>query len=73
MSLSTLREVLGMMKRGQKSPLTCPVCGSRVRRTRSQLEGWILPEKYYCDACKYIGFIALERDPEEEDEADRTP
>jgi len=37
------------------------------------LEGWILPEKYYCDACEYIGFIALERDPEEEDEADQTP
>ena len=62
-----------MMKRGQKSPLACPVCGSRVRKTRSQLEGWILPERYCCDDCKYIGFLALERDPGVEDEASQTP
>ena len=62
-----------MMKRGQKNPLTCPVCGSGVRRTRSSLEGWVLPERYYCDACKYVGFLALERDPEEEKTASQTP
>src|SRR5690348_14418321 len=72
LSLSTLREVLKMMKQGQRNPLTCPVCGSSVRRTRSQLDGWVLPERYYCESCNYVGFVALDRDPEEEPKVSET-
>ncbi len=65
--MSNLREVLGSIRRGGRARLECPRCGDIVRRSRTPLEGWILPVRYVCDKCGYSGFLAVEEGHESED------
>ncbi|HVH14952.1 MAG TPA: hypothetical protein VNA15_04455 [Candidatus Angelobacter sp.] len=61
--MSALLDVLRSIRRGEQGSLSCPQCGSTVKRSRAPLEGWILPIRYVCDKCGYSGFLALEEEP----------
>jgi len=58
--MSVLLEVLRSIRRGGKTLLACPKCGATVQRSRTPLEGWILPARYICPNCGYAGFLAIE-------------
>ncbi|OLD12333.1 MAG: hypothetical protein AUI93_02890 [Crenarchaeota archaeon 13_1_40CM_3_52_10] len=62
----SLKEILGSFRRGPVGLRTCPRCGSSVVRSRTALEGWMLPVKYVCKNCGYEGFVALEEEREAE-------
>lgn len=43
--------------------------GTLVRRSRTPLEDWIMPImpiRYVCDKCGYLGFLAIEEEPKHE-------
>lgn len=62
-------DVLRSFRRASQGPLLCPHCGEGVKRVRAELgskletvlEGWVLPVRYKCDKCGYLGHFALER------------
>lgn len=45
--------------------LLCPRCGSQNIRLSSKFDAWLMPRRYVCDDCGYIGPIILEVDEED--------
>ncbi|MEM2399532.1 MAG: hypothetical protein QXW55_06185 [Candidatus Bathyarchaeia archaeon] len=45
--------------------LYCPTCGSRNVRLSSKFDVWLMPKRYVCEDCGYIGPIVLEIEAEE--------
>ncbi|TFG33205.1 hypothetical protein EU527_08635 [Candidatus Thorarchaeota archaeon] len=46
----------------------CPRCGSsKIRETKTSVNGWLVPTTYYCDekGCGYSGSVYVEIDVEE--------
>jgi predicted RNA-binding Zn-ribbon protein involved in translation (DUF1610 family) len=69
--LSTLREILGSLKRRRPSKKFCPKCGNPNIKLSSSLDVWLLPEQYLCEKCGYRGPIALEVVEEESSEKEK--
>lgn len=47
----------------------CPRCGSqRIHAAKSAVSGWLVPDTYYCDDCKYSGpvYVEIEADDAEQ-------
>ncbi|MEM2961076.1 MAG: hypothetical protein QXU67_05665 [Candidatus Bathyarchaeia archaeon] len=40
--------------------LACPKCGSKNIELSSKFDAWLMPKKYLCRDCGYIGPIVLE-------------
>lgn len=45
--------------------LVCPRCGNKNIKLSSRFDAWLMPKRYVCEACGYIGPIVLEIDVEE--------
>ncbi|MEM2568844.1 MAG: hypothetical protein QXT67_02745 [Candidatus Bathyarchaeia archaeon] len=45
--------------------LACPRCESRNIELSSKFDAWLMPKRYVCKDCGYIGPIVLEIDREE--------
>ncbi|MBS7625203.1 hypothetical protein KEJ29_06480 [Candidatus Bathyarchaeota archaeon] len=43
----------------------CPRCGSRNIGLSSKFDAWLMPKRYACRDCGYVGPIVLEVDLEE--------
>ena len=79
-----LREILGSIKRGSRTNLSCPKCGGLVRKSDNplgfkglaalpSLRAWtevISPAKYVCGKCGYSGFLAMEEEAEDKTEGE---
>lgn len=52
------------LKRSGSASLACPVCGSVKIKMQGSLSGWLLPPKYACGECGYVGQIVLELEEE---------
>lgn len=50
---------------GKNKILLCPRCGSRSIRLSSKFDAWLMPKRYVCEDCGYIGPIILEVDEED--------
>jgi len=40
--------------------LVCPKCGSQNIKLSSKFDAWLIPRRYVCSNCGYIGPIILE-------------
>ncbi|MEM1990873.1 MAG: hypothetical protein QW782_09635 [Candidatus Bathyarchaeia archaeon] len=54
--------------RSENRVLVCPRCESRNIALSSRFDAWLMPKRYVCKDCGYIGPIALEVDFEEGEE-----
>ncbi|MCX8170412.1 MAG: hypothetical protein N3E47_00355 [Candidatus Bathyarchaeota archaeon] len=50
---------------GGSKVLACPRCGGRNIRLSSKFDAWLMPKRYVCGDCGYIGPIVLEVELEE--------
>jgi predicted RNA-binding Zn-ribbon protein involved in translation (DUF1610 family) len=66
--LENVREVFNTLKHRKPSRIYCPKCASPKINLSSSLEIWLLPKKYLCENCGYIGPIVMELEKEEESE-----
>jgi predicted RNA-binding Zn-ribbon protein involved in translation (DUF1610 family) len=61
-----IREVLNTLKHRKPSRIYCPRCTSPKINLSNSLNIWLLPKKYLCQNCGYLGPIVLELEKEEE-------
>ncbi len=66
--LENVREVLNTLKHRKPSRIYCPKCASPRINLSNSLEIWLLPKKYLCENCGYIGPIVMELEKEEKSE-----
>ena len=64
--LQNVREVLKSLKHRKPAQIYCPRCCSSKISLSSNLDVWLTPKKYVCEACGYIGPIIMEIEKEEE-------
>jgi predicted RNA-binding Zn-ribbon protein involved in translation (DUF1610 family) len=63
--LENVLEVLNTLKHRKPSRIYCPKCASPKINLSNSLEIWLLPRKYLCEDCGYIGPIVMELEKEE--------
>jgi len=63
--IANVREVFSTLKRRRPSKKYCPKCGSPEIRLSSSLDYWLLPRKYVCKKCGYVGPVYMELEKEE--------
>jgi len=65
-------EVLRGLKRGSSRKrnrvLVCPRCKSRNIELSSKFDVWLMPKRYICKDCGYVGPIVLEISSNEDGE-----
>ena len=44
--------------------LLCPACGGKNVELLSKFDAWLLPKRYLCKSCGYLGPIILEVEKE---------
>ena len=66
--LENVREVLNTLKHRKPSRIYCQKCASPKINLSNSLEIWLLPKKYLCENCGYIGPIIMELEKEEKSE-----
>ena len=64
-TLENLRDVFRGLKHSRPKAKFCPRCGSPNLRLSSSMDYWLLPQKYLCGNCGYIGSIYMELEKEE--------
>lgn len=64
--LENVREVFDMLKHRKPSRIYCPRCASPRITLSSSFDVWLMPRKYLCQNCGYLGPIILELEKEEE-------
>jgi transposase-like protein len=62
--MNGLLETIRSLKRGRHDLRVCPRCGSTRIHSVGMFSGWILPDRYVCDNCGYMGFLFLELEKE---------
>ncbi len=58
--MSILRELLKSIRLGAGGEKLCPACGARLKPLRTLVSGWLTPQSYYCENCRYVGPIFME-------------
>jgi predicted RNA-binding Zn-ribbon protein involved in translation (DUF1610 family) len=66
--LGNIRDVFKTIKHKKPTQIFCPKCGSPKLRLSSSLDYWLLPQKYICSDCGYVGSVFMELEKEEENE-----
>ncbi|MCW4053775.1 MAG: hypothetical protein NWE84_02490 [Candidatus Bathyarchaeota archaeon] len=64
--LQNVREVIKSLKYRKPANIYCPRCCSPKIKMHSSFDLWLMPQKYVCAECGYIGPIILELEKEEE-------
>lgn len=64
--LQNIREVFGTIKHRKPSRIYCPRCGSPKIALSSSFDTWLMPQKYYCKNCGYLGPIVMELEKDEQ-------
>jgi len=54
------------LSQSKNSVLVCPRCGSKNIELSSRLDAWLMPKRYICRECGYIGPLVLEIEVEEQ-------
>jgi len=67
-TLQNLRDVFKTIKHQKPAKIYCPRCASPNLTLSSSLDYWLLPQKYACKECGYIGSVYMELEKEEEKE-----
>ncbi len=65
--LENLRDIFKTLKHSKPSAKFCPKCGSPELKLSSSMDYWLLPQKYMCDKCGYIGSVYMELEKEEKE------
>jgi len=65
--LGNLREVLKTVKHRKPSTIYCPRCASQKIHIFSSLNYGIMPRKYLCENCGYVGPVVMELEKEEDE------
>jgi transcription elongation factor Elf1 len=64
--LENVREVFKTLKHRKPSRIYCPRCCSSKISLHSSLDYGLMPSKYVCAECGYVGPVVLELEKEEE-------
>ncbi len=67
-TLGNIRDIFKIVKHKKPTQIFCPKCGSPRLRLSSSLDYWLLPQKYICSDCGYMGSVFMELEKEEENE-----
>ncbi|MEM2912786.1 MAG: hypothetical protein QXR06_00425 [Candidatus Bathyarchaeia archaeon] len=51
---------------GKDSVTVCPRCGSLNIQLSSKFDAWLMPKRYVCEDCGYVGPLVLEIDKEDQ-------
>lgn len=62
--LKNVHEVFKTLKHRKPTRIYCPKCTSPKIGLSSSLEYWLMPKKYVCENCGYIGPIVMELEEE---------
>jgi len=65
-TLENIREVLNTLKHRKPTAIYCPRCTSPKINLSSSFDIWLMPKKYLCKECGYLGPIVMELEKEEE-------
>ncbi|XES76519.1 MAG: hypothetical protein ACBZ72_10080 [Candidatus Bathyarchaeia archaeon] len=63
--LSNIRDVFRAIKHKKPTQIFCPRCGSPKLRLSSSFDYWLLPQRYVCSECGYVGTVFMELEKEE--------
>ena len=55
------------LKHRRPTMIFCPKCCSPDIKKSSSLDSWLIPAKYICEKCGYLGPIIMELEKKEED------
>ncbi len=58
--LETLRGVFRTTKHRKPSDIFCPGCASPRISLSSSFDSWLMPRKYVCKDCGYVGPVVME-------------
>jgi len=64
--LENIREVFNTLKHRKPTAIYCPRCASPKINLSSSFDIWLMPKKYLCKECGYLGPIVMELEKEEE-------
>jgi transcription elongation factor Elf1 len=67
--LENIREVFKTLKHRQPSQIYCPRCCSSKISLHSSLDYGLMPKKYVCANCGYMGPVVMELEKEKETES----
>lgn len=48
------------LKHKGPSAIFCPRCGNPKLKESSSFDSWLIPAKYFCEKCGYLGLIYME-------------
>ena len=68
--LGNFRDVFKTMKHKKPSPIFCPKCCSPDIRLSSSLDNWLIPQKYICEKCGYVGSVVMEIEEDNEEKTE---
>jgi predicted RNA-binding Zn-ribbon protein involved in translation (DUF1610 family) len=60
-------EMFRNLKHRRPTMIFCPKCCSPDIKKSSSLDSWLIPAKYICEKCGYLGPIIMELEKKEED------
>lgn len=67
--LGDVRDILRSLKHRKPSKIYCPRCASPKIHVSSGFDYWLVPVKYVCDNCGYVGPIVMELEKLEKEES----
>ena len=65
--LRNVNELFKNIKHRRPSKIFCPKCCNPDIKVSSRFDTWLMPTKYVCDKCGYIGPIILELEKKEDE------
>jgi transposase-like protein len=71
--LENIREVFHTLKHRKPTRIYCPRCTSPKINLSSSFDIWLMPKKYLCQNCGYLGPITMELEKIEEKENGNEP
>jgi len=60
-------EMFRNLKHRRPTMIFCPKCCSPDIKKSSSFDSWLIPAKYICEKCGYLGPIIMELEKKEED------
>ena len=60
-------EMFRNLKHRRPTMIFCPKCYSPDIKKSSSFDSWLIPAKYICEKCGYLGPIIMELEKKEED------
>ena len=65
--LENTRDLLRTLEHGKPMRIFCPKCGDPEISNSSPFDLWLMPVKYVCQKCGYVGPIAMELEKKEDE------